>query len=338
MIIDNKRALAYTQLVHTIQPIEGADNIELVHCACWSLITKKGEFKEGDICVYFEIDSKLPEEERYEFLANKHYKVKTYKLGKFNVVSQGLALPLESFPEIPKDVKVLTDVTELLKVTYSVKEDNYRKENDPRVSRFNEFKRKHKKFFESKFGQFLMRHKLTRKILFKIGGGKKARKWNYPSFITKTDEERIQNCPELLQIKTPFVVTEKIDGTSTTVTVERVGLNKFKTYVCSRNVCFENENQKCYMNNDNIYWEMTHKYNLDDFLIDYLKEHKDLKWACIQGESFILPDTVDELIQMTTGPADINPDVLREGWVIRGQDGTMSFKTVSTEYLLKKGE
>lgn len=396
MIIDNKRALAYTQIVNTIVPIEGADNIELIHINAWTLIAKKGEFKEGDLAVFFEIDSKLPEEERYEFLRSKGFKVKTYKLKKFGVVSQGLALPLEMFPELPKNIKPLTDVTETLKVTYSVKEDNERK-RDPRAQRFGQFKKNHSKFFSSKLGKWLLKTKWTRNILLDLFGGKKEKKYGYPSFITKTDEERVQNCPEVLQIKTPFVVTEKIDGTSTTVAVERVG-RKFNIYVCSRNMCFKNASQKCYSDNDNIYWEMTNKYKLDEFLINYLKEHKDVKWACIQGESFgekwqgnplkikghdfrafnfktsnlddnkhfngrwssleardllaqygipwvpviaedfILPDSVDELLAMATGPSSLNPNVLREGWVIRDQEGTLSFKAVSIEYLLNKGE
>ena len=397
MIINEKRALAYTQVVNTIMPIEGADNIELIHVNAWTLIAKKGEFKEGDMCVFFEIDSKLPEEERYEFLRKKGFKVKTYKLSKFGVVSQGLALPMCDFPELDSKTPALTDVTDILKVTYSVKEDNYRK-TDPRESRFSDFKKKHAKFFNSKLVRKLMRHKWFRTLMLNMFGGKKGRKYNYPTFITKTDEERVQNMPWILKDKSSFVVTEKIDGTSTTVAVERISRNKFKTYVCSRNVCFEDENKKCFEGNDNIYWEMTKKYKLDEFLINYLKDNPEVKWACIQGESFgekwqgnplkikghdfrafnfkvsslddanhfngrlgsleakqllekagipwvpvisedfVLPDTVDELIQMATGPSALNTDVLREGWVIRSQDGKTSFKAVSTEYLLKKGE
>ena len=32
--------------------------------------------------------------------------------------------------------------------------------------------------------------------------------------------------------------TEKIDGTSTTILVERLSFGRFKTYICSRNICF----------------------------------------------------------------------------------------------------
>ena len=78
MIINGKRSLAYIQTVHDIQPIAGADNIELIHVNAWTLIAKKGEFQDGDKCVFFEIDSKLPADNpAFEFLAAKHYKVKT---------------------------------------------------------------------------------------------------------------------------------------------------------------------------------------------------------------------------------------------------------------------
>ena len=68
MLIKGKRALAYTAKCGAIKPIEGADNIELMAVNGWNVIVKKGEFKEGDYCVYFEIDSKVPEIECFEFL------------------------------------------------------------------------------------------------------------------------------------------------------------------------------------------------------------------------------------------------------------------------------
>lgn len=50
------------------------------------------------------------------------------KLGKFKVISQGLALPITLFPEL-NDKAIGTDVTELLKITYSCEEDIKRKSN-----------------------------------------------------------------------------------------------------------------------------------------------------------------------------------------------------------------
>lgn len=130
MIINKKRALAYTAKIEWIKPIEGADNIELVGVLGWTCIAKIGEFAIGDTCVYFEIDSKLPETDWSAFLANKHYKVKTMKLGKFKVISQGLALPFSAFEGITLPVETGVDLTDTLKVTYSVEEDNKRKNMD----------------------------------------------------------------------------------------------------------------------------------------------------------------------------------------------------------------
>ena len=99
MIVDGKRALAHIERVTNIRPIEGADNIEQCNVLGWNLICKKGEFKENDPCVYIEIDSKVPEREEFEFLRAKGFKVKTMKLRKFGVISQGLDLPQNMFKE-----------------------------------------------------------------------------------------------------------------------------------------------------------------------------------------------------------------------------------------------
>ena len=545
MIINGRRSLAYIQTVHDIQPIAGADNIELIHVNAWTLIAKKGEFQDGDKCVFFEIDSKLPADNpAFEFLAAKHYKVKTYKLGKFGVVSQGLALPLSVLPEIDPAIELNTDVTGLLKVEYSVREDNYRKAEDPVIARFKKYKSEHPKFYSNRFIKWLMRFKWFSKLQVRLHGGKMSEKYNFPTqYVSKTDEERCligdtkiltnygplriadivnkgltvnvasynlerqeieykpitatsvikceepmikitipykpncdrkniiictldhkfyvapgvykeacklttddkllwyedyvtevpvikteilekygrigtvttnlyditvadnhnffangilthncQNIPWVLEDKRPMIVTEKIDGTSTTILVERLSFGRFKTYICSRNICFGDGKSvlKGKNNNkDNIYVEMAQRYKIPEHLIEYLKAHKKMKWACVQGESYgegcqgnplklkthefaafnfkdsingrlgsvegrrllalwgipwvpivdteyILPDTVDELIEAATGPSSVNDKVLREGWVIRDQEGKLSFKAVSTKYLLKK--
>lgn len=100
--MENKeRALAHIEKIEWVKPIEGANNIELIGVLGWVCVAKKGEFQTGDLAIYIEIDSKCPEnDERFEFLTNKKYKVKTMKLGKFKVISQGLALPLSLFPEL----------------------------------------------------------------------------------------------------------------------------------------------------------------------------------------------------------------------------------------------
>lgn len=383
-----KRMLAYVQTINNIQEIPGADNIELVHVNAWSLIALKGEFKDGDKCVYIEIDSKVPEDnEAFAFLADKHYKVKPYKLNKFGVISMGLALPLSKLG-IDENTEVNTDLTDALKITYYEAEDNIRKANDPREARFKQYQSKHRKFFNNKFIKWLMRFTWFRNLMLNKYGGAKLKPWP-THLVSKTDEERVQNMPWILKTKTPWIVTEKIDGTSSTYVVERVGKNKFKEYICSRNVCFSrNPKAKVFAGNDNIYMINDARYHIIERLTQYLKDNPKLRFACIQGESYgegwqdnplkmkgtdfaafnfktddgrmgsvdgkkllagwgipwvpiiheayILPDTVDELIDAATGPSALNSEVLREGWVLRSPDGEKSFKAVSTEYLLKK--
>ena len=111
------RKLASVQVVNEIRPIENADAIECAVVLGWTVVVKKGEFKIGDKCVFFEIDSILPNEEKYSFLDYKEeyngYRLKTVRLR--GQLSQGLALPINIF-ELPEDIEIGTDLTEQLKI------------------------------------------------------------------------------------------------------------------------------------------------------------------------------------------------------------------------------
>lgn len=282
MIINDKRALAYTARCGKIEKIDGADNIELMSVLGWKVIVKIGEFHEGDLCVYFEIDSKLPEKEWSEFMVAKKYKVKTMKLGKFNVISQGLALPVSVFDAtIPSEEGV--DVTDLLGVTYSVEEDNARKGNGDPNAKYKAMAARHQKIFKQKWARWLMRRSWGRKLMFVFFGKKKDNPRGFPTFVSKTDEERVENQPWRIGDGNTYLVTEKLDGTSCTYALERKGRNKFEFYVCSRNVRQQDENQECY-HDHNIYWDLAFKYNIEQHLKDFLNQFPSLKWVCIQGE------------------------------------------------------
>ena len=149
---DGQRELAYVAKITKIEPIEKADNIELVEInGGWYCIAKKGEFQEQDLCVYFEIDSKLPETDWSEFLAPKHYKVKTMRLSKFGVISQGLALPFDAFGWEKDKYEEGKFLTKELNVTYSVEEDNKRKA--PSVDKYKRMASRHPKVFSKPFVQ-----------------------------------------------------------------------------------------------------------------------------------------------------------------------------------------
>ena len=59
--LNNVRKLATIARILDIQPIEGADNIEKVFVRGWQCVAKKGEYQKGDLCVYVEVDSIMPD-------------------------------------------------------------------------------------------------------------------------------------------------------------------------------------------------------------------------------------------------------------------------------------
>ena len=300
-----ERSLAHIEKIAWIRPIEGADNIELIGVLGWVLIAKKNEFKVDDLCVFFEIDSKLPEAEWSEFMRPKHFKVKTMKLGKFGVISQGLALPLKAFEWWEKldesveqshseirdkleKLEVGTDVTELLGVTYSVQEDNVRKsKNGDPDAKYKSMASRHKELFKKKPFRWLMKCAWGRKLLFFFFGKKKDNPKAFPDWIKKTDETRIENAPFYLESTEPWIKTEKIDGTSSTYAIDYT--NKKAKHgdfvVCSRNVRQRDEEQECWHECGNVYWEMAEKYNIEHALRDIAIRHNSER-VVLQGETY----------------------------------------------------
>ena len=281
MIINNKRALAYVVTVDEIKPIEGYDRVEYARTnGWWVIIGKQDNLHVGDKCVYFEVDSKVnADDERFAFLEKRDYKIKTQRMCK--VISQGLLMPLSTFPELG-DLDVNTDVTDLLKVTYSVAEDNARKNEDPNA-KYKSMVARHKKIFQQRWAKWMMKRAWGRKIMFFFFGKKKDNPREFPSFVSKTDEERVENQPWRIGDGKTYLATEKLDGTSCTYALERKGKNKFEFYVCSRNVRQQDEKQECY-HDHNIYWDLAFKYNIEKHLKDFLNQYPFHKWVCIQGE------------------------------------------------------
>ena len=285
MIINDKRALAYTARVEEVKEIPGYDRVEhaRVGAGWWCIVSKSDNFKPGDLCVYFEVDSKVPaNDERFAFMEKRNYKVKTLRMCK--VYSQGLIMPITAFPELTTTDEHV-DVTDVLHITYAVEEDNARKNGDPNA-KYTSMKARHKKLFKHPLVKKIMRYEWGRKLMFFFFGKKKDNPRTFPThfqFIHKTDEERCENLPWVLGYKDPLIVTEKLDGTSSTYILEKKGRNKYEFYVLSRNVRQQDENQKTY-HDHNIYWDMAFKYDIENKLKQYLEEN-DLDYVCIQGES-----------------------------------------------------
>lgn len=278
-----ERALAHIEEIIDIQPIPDADKIEVATILGWKVVIAKADnFHIGDKVVYIEIDSKVPDRPEFEFLRERKFRVRTIRLrGQY---SQGLIMPMSILKG--KDYPIGTDVSKELGITYYIPEDNIRKANRPKSLKYQSMCARHKNLFKRQPFRWLMKRAWGKEFLFFFFGKKKDKPKYFPTkfeFIHKTDETRIEALPWLLGYEKPLVITEKLDGTSSTYILERHG-RKFEFWVLSRNVRQFNEDQNCY-HEYNIYWAMAHKYDIENHLKQYLLDNPNLDYVCIQGES-----------------------------------------------------
>lgn len=341
-----ERKLASIRRISDIQPIEGADMIELAIVDGWKVVVAKDvNYEVGDSVVYCEIDSFLPIKPEFEFLRKSSYKklsdgtegfrLKTIKLR--GQVSQGLILPIrEMMPTLIKNsesffaIEINKDVTDLLGIV-----------------------------------------KYEPPIPAELSGKVKGL---FPSFLRKTDEERIQNLSgeiENWKDKT-FYVTEKLDGSSATFYYKDGEFG-----VCSRNLeLLETE--------DNTFWKFARQSDLENKMRDFdinISLQGELIGEGIQGnpykikgqtvrffnlfdidlqvyhnlsmfqgvcnrfgvemvpilsKNFELFDTVEDILEYADGKSVLNPNFDREGVVIRSLDRKISFKAISNKFLLNE--
>lgn len=254
------RKLATIREIKEIKPIPDADRIEVAKVDGWEVvISKKDNFQIGDKVVYIEIDSQVPELPQYEFLKSRKYVVKTIVMR--GQISQGLILPLGVLPD--GDYKLGQDVTEILQI----------KKYDPQLEEENAIIEANKKVARNPIIKYLLRYKWFRKIYLKP-----SKKTDFPNWIRKTDEERIQNKPGLFQrlkdenIK--LTVTEKVDGSSGTFYLKKTGRRKYEFGVCSRN-------RRLATPDKSYYWKVATKYKIQDVLKALIG---DSEWIVLQGE------------------------------------------------------
>jgi len=246
------RKLASIRKIKQIKEHKNADALEIAVVDGWQCIVKKDEFKEGDLGIYFEIDSFLPIREEFEFLRKSCYKkmgdkegfrLKTVKLR--GEISQGLILPmitLEKFMEYEDyiNLKEGDDITELLGV------------------------QKYEQPFPAK---------LAGEVL-----------GNFPGFMPKTYQERIQNLYDEYSLEykdVEFEATIKLDGSSMTVFCiddnwndkERVKFQNRYIGVCSRNLELKEKT-------GNTLWEVFN--NFKEIFVEYCINNK--RNLALQGE------------------------------------------------------
>lgn len=203
-----ERELAYIVEVNRVDPIPGYDRIEVATIDGWHCVVGKG-MQPGDKAVYFEIDSLLPAaDERFKFCEKYKYRIKTQRMCKGAVLSQGLLMPISEFPELA-NLNVGDGVTELLGVKYYEPEDNKRKAAP--ADKYKKMAQRHGKLFAKQPFRWLMRREWGKKLLF-VFFGKKKDKLGWPEWVKRTDEERLQGCPYILKEDTRWTPTEKVDG------------------------------------------------------------------------------------------------------------------------------
>jgi RNA ligase (TIGR02306 family) len=131
------RKLASVRKILEIRPIPSAEAIECAVVDGWTVVIKKGEFKQGDLAVYCEIDSWIPHD-LAPFLSKgeqpREYRdVRGERLGTIKMrgqLSQGLLLPLN--PSIqPIEGLDVTDQLGILKYVPVIRGPNVNDELAP---------------------------------------------------------------------------------------------------------------------------------------------------------------------------------------------------------------
>lgn len=202
------RKLATIRKIEEIKPIEGADAIEAARVDGWWVVIKKGEYAVGATVVYLEIDSWVPQELApflvkgaipREYNGVKGERLRTVKLR--GQISQGLILPLYNYGPTAAAMQAWHST----------------RPYDPDETHFD-------------VTEILGIQKWEPEVAASMRGTIRG---NFPAWLRKTDQERIQNCYKEVAKKfdSPWVAEEKLDGSSMTV-----GMLGDEVHVCSRNL------------------------------------------------------------------------------------------------------
>ncbi len=256
------RKLASIQRIEKLEEIPGGDKILKATVLGWNLVVRRTEFAVGDLCVYFEIDSILDSTNpAYEHL-KKDGKLKHLKTIKLKgQISQGLALPISCLGHYGTLFYIGSRGFELVK---KIGPDELIKDNDP---------------IRLDIGLDVTELTNTEKYEIQIPACLTGlAKGNFPHFLRKTDEPRIQNYPEIInEIKgADMIGTLKCDGTSTTFY-----LKDDEFGVCSRNLNLKETEE-------NSQWSIARKLDIEKKMREYRDRAIEHGWDftdfAIQGE------------------------------------------------------
>ena len=219
-----ERALATIRQIAEIKTHTNADSLELAIVDGWQVVVKKGEFLAGDLVVFFEIDSVLPVREEFEFLRKCCYLNREWLEGGEGFRLKTIRLRKELSQGL---VLAVADVmnAKLFTMNSAIGTD---------------------------VTELLGVTKWDPPVAACLSG---LARGNFPSFIQKTDQERVQNCWNRIKEKYSGLEWEasiKLDGTSCSIYH-----NNGNVGVCSRNLDLKLEG-----NEENTYVQMAIKYNL----------------------------------------------------------------------------
>ena len=290
-----ERALAHIEKMVTIYGIEGADKIEMGQVLDFHVVVKKGEFKAGDLVVYIEVDSILPDGlplplqaeydalkktlkkatgadiaiinqkmadiiaqntlPEFEFLRQKRFTIKAMKLGKMGVVSMGIIFSLEILPGDLIPVEGM-DVTEALNITKVI-------EDPDEVNDAETFTKKKKSKFENFMDHHFQRYAFYRRLKKEIKGVERKGVWE-DWMAPKTDEENVQKIFSKAKEQygnDEWTVSDKLEGQSfsayTRITKKWFGLKTDIHFgICSRS--------RHMLNDDGSrFWQTTKELDLE---------------------------------------------------------------------------
>ena len=216
-----KRKLASVQRVLAVAPIAGADAIESVRINGWQCVVKKGTFAVGDRGVFFEIDAVPPDLPVYRFLWTPRNapQVEGARPEKFRIRTMTLRGCLSQGLFLPLgEAGVDAETPDGEDVTERIGVTKY----DPPMPQ---------------------------------GAG--DLRAPFPSRVPRTDEERVQSSPALLEELRgrAYVITQKCDGTSSTFLIDP---DDGTFHACGRNWSIRE--------GDNVYWAIARRYDLAEKL------------------------------------------------------------------------
>ncbi len=326
-----ERKLASIQKVLSVEPIENADSIEKITVLGWHCVAKKDEFKQGDLCIYCEVDSVLPEKPEYEFLKDRHYRIKTIKLR--GQVSQGICFPLSTIPSDGyhegDDVSEIMGVIKyepIIPLSMSGQVEGYFPAFIPKTDE--------------------MRIQTVPDVLTRNKGKE--------LYVT----EKVDGCSiTVWQMDGQFGVASRnlryieSDSNIWWAATHNLGLREkmagLEGYALQGEVLGNVQGNKYKKTLPTIYW--FNAFNIKDHqylkYVDFINLISNLKLTTVPMLGLITLDhTVDQLVELAKGKSQLL-DIHREGIVLRSikddvdiELGRLSFKVINPDFLLKYGE